>query len=129
MTPHPEARSVEKQIASRHPLRSLMLLDVLQDRESRPILIWSVGTLLFGMFVYRWLEGWGYLDSLYFCVISLPTVGYGDLAPPTAEAKVFTIFYVINGVGILLALFDRVRVVRTRRIDGDAIATEQQEGA
>ncbi len=114
---------------AQHPIRSLLLLDLLQDQESRPILIWTFGTLLLGTFVYRWLEGWSYLDSLYFCVISLATVGYGDLTPTTPEAKVFTIFYVINGVGILLAFFDRIRVVRTRRIEGVAIAKKQQEDA
>ena len=37
--------------------------------------------LLAGVLVYHWLEGWSYLDALYFCVVSLATVGYGDLTP------------------------------------------------
>ena len=76
--------------------------------------------LLIGTFAYHWLEGWSYLDSLYFCVVSLVTVGYGDLTPTTPLAKIFTIGYVINGVVILLTLFDRIRVVRMRRFDGSA---------
>lgn len=70
--------------------------------------------LLIGVFVYRWLEGWSFIDALYFCVIKLATVGFGDLTPTTPEAKLFTIFYVINGVGILLSLFDRIRMVRAQ---------------
>ena len=54
---------------------------------------------------------------LTFCVISLATIGYGDLTPTTPLAKAFTIVYVINGIVILLALFDRIRVVRARRME------------
>ena len=78
------------------------------------MLLWALATLLLGVFVYHHLEGWSYLDALYFCVISLATIGYGDLTPTTDIAKLFTIFYVINGIVILLALFDRIRVVRLR---------------
>ena len=39
----------------------------------------SIGTLLFSA-----LEGWGLSTSIYFCVITLTTVGYGDVVPKTA---------------------------------------------
>jgi hypothetical protein len=45
-------------------------------------------------------------------VISAATIGYGDLVPTTPVAKIFTILYNINAIVMLLALFDRVRVVR-----------------
>ena len=99
----------------RHPIQTLLLLDVVRDEDSRPALIWAFGALLVGMFVYHWLEGWSYLDAFYFCVITLATVGYGDLTPTTPAAKIFTIIYIINGIAILLALFDRIRVVRSGR--------------
>jgi voltage-gated potassium channel len=102
------------------PLQRLLLLDVIRDKESRPVFYWAGGMLLVGVIVYHWLEGWSYLDALYFCVVSLATVGYGDLTPTTPLAKVFTIFYLINGIGILLALFDRLRVVRSRVIENPA---------
>ncbi len=92
----------------------LFLIDVLHDRESRPFLVWAGSMLLIGVLVYSWFEGWSWIDALYFCVITLATVGYGDLTPTTPEARLFTVFYVINGIGILLALFDRIRVVRAR---------------
>lgn len=76
------------------------------------------------------LEGWNLIDSLYFSVITLATVGYGDFVPTTPIARLFTILYVINGISILLALLDRIRVVRPRRLesrrDREAARTDQR---
>lgn len=110
-------KEVERELMVYRPFRSLFLLDVLRDRDSWPMLGWGLSTLLLGTLVYHWLEGWSYLDALYFCVISLATIGYGDFTPTTPLARAFTIVYVINGIVILLALFDRIRMVRTRRIE------------
>jgi hypothetical protein len=119
----PEKQVLEKVERNRErirPLKRLLLLDVMSDRESRPVFYWAGGMLLAGVLVYHWLEGWSYLDALYFCVVSLATVGYGDLTPTTPLAKLFTIFYVINGIAVLLAVFDRIRAVRARSIEGPA---------
>jgi hypothetical protein len=59
------------------------------------------------------LEGWGWLDALYFSVVTLATVGFGDLHPTTDEAKLFTIVYIIFGVGILAAFVSEVAKRRT----------------
>jgi voltage-gated potassium channel Kch len=108
---------VEHAVARIHPLRTLFLMDVIQDRDSRPVFLWAGSVLLVGTLAYHFLEGWSLLDSLYFSVITLATVGYGDLVPTTPVAKVLTILYVINGISILLALLDRIRVVRSRRLE------------
>lgn len=105
-------KKIEESVKIYHPIRNLFLLDVISDPDSRPVILWAAGALAIGTLVYHRLEGWSLLDALYFCVITLATVGYGDLTPTTPLAWAFTIIYVINGVVILLAFFDRVRIVR-----------------
>jgi len=108
---------LRREIRSMHPVQNLFLMDVLRDRDSRPAILWALGTLLIGTLTYHWLEDWSFIDSLYFCVVSLATVGYGDYTPTTPVAKLFTIGYLVNGIAILLALFDRIRIVRGRHIE------------
>jgi len=127
MEPIKEVETVGKDIRTLHPLQRFLLLDVLRDKDSRLVFYWAMGMLVIGTLIYHWLEGWSYLDALYFCVISLATIGYGDLTPTTPEAKVFTIIYVINGIAILLALFDRVREVRHNWSSNQITVQEREE--
>lgn len=59
-----------------------------------------VGIIVVGTVVYHNLEGWSWSDSFYFSVCSITTVGYGDFAPTTQGARLFTAFYVLIGVAI-----------------------------
>jgi voltage-gated potassium channel Kch len=68
--------------------------------------------IVIGAAVYHWLEGWGWLDSIYFVVVTLTTIGYGDFSPTTPLTKLITIFYGLNGIILLLMLFDIVRTMR-----------------
>jgi hypothetical protein len=70
----------------------------------RAVLVLAAVVLATGTVFYHLAEGWGWLDSLYFCVVTLTTIGYGDFTPTTEVARAFTIVYVLVGVGIV-ALF------------------------
>lgn len=50
--------------------------------------------ILFGTAAFSWLEGWDLLDSLYFTVYTVTTVGYGDLAP-SPENRLFTSVFIL----------------------------------
>jgi len=58
-----------------------------------------------GTMVYHNLEGWRTLDSAYFTVATVTTVGYGDFIPKTDGGKIFTIFFSLFGISTALYLF------------------------
>ena len=51
--------------------------------------------------IYCMVEGWNYLDSIYFTVVTLTTIGYGDIAPITNAGKILTIFASFFGIAMV----------------------------
>ena len=89
-----------------HTLRALRTL--WEDRHFRSLAFLSAVAILSGTVFYWLVEGLRPVDSLYFSVCTLTTVGYGDFAPKTDAGKLFTIVYVLIGVGMMLSLVTRV---------------------
>jgi voltage-gated potassium channel len=48
------------------------------------------------------------IQALYFSIVTLTTVGYGDFAPTSDGTQIFTIIYILTGLGILVALLASV---------------------
>jgi len=55
-----------------------------------------------GAIFYHLMEGWDWLDSFYFATITLTTIGFGDLHPTHDLSKVFTMFYAVGGISLML---------------------------
>ena len=111
-------------IQTRIPFYRTLFLDILFDPRTRPIYLYAAVMIIIGAAVFHWLEGWGWLDSIYFVVITLTTIGYGDFSPTTPFTKLITIFYGLNGVILLLMLFDIVRRLRGWEITNNADETD-----
>jgi voltage-gated potassium channel len=92
----------------------------MDDDAFRATLFLLLALLVMGTLVYPILEGWSLVDSLYFSVVTLATVGYGDLHPTTDVGKLFTVLYILIGVGVLVVFASRVV---------NAMVTERAEGA
>jgi len=58
-----------------------------------------------GVLWYCIRDGWGFVDALYFSIVTVTTVGYGDETPEGDAAKVFTVFYMLVGVFIIGNIF------------------------
>src|SRR3954452_19229286 len=76
-------------------------------------------TLLIGTIFYSFQEGWGLIDAFYFSVTTLTTVGLGDPAPATPVGKLFTVGYILSGLGLIAGFINAIAAEnlssRTRR--------------
>jgi voltage-gated potassium channel len=61
--------------------------------------------LVIGTIGFAQVEGLSSLDAVYFTIVTLGTVGYGDIHPKTPEGKVLAIFVITLGVGTFVAFF------------------------
>ena len=73
------------------------------DEEFRGLTIVLTSWVASGTIIYALSEGWGVVDSFYFCVMTLTTIGYGDLTPTTSTMKVYTVVYAVMGIGLFVA--------------------------
>lgn len=74
---------------------------LVRQPEFRGLIGVEVMLILGGAAFYHSVEQWSWLDSVYFCVVTLATVGYGDLSPSTPLGRLFAIPYIIIGVALL----------------------------
>jgi len=47
-------------------------------------------------------EIWSYGESIYFTLVTLSTVGFGDMSPQTSSGKTFLIFFTILGIPLMI---------------------------
>ena len=84
------------------------LLHAFKDKNFQVIFLITLILLLSGTIFYSSEEGLPILDSLYFSVTTLTTVGHSGFVPQTALGKVFTIFYIFAGTGLTFGVVTRI---------------------
>jgi voltage-gated potassium channel len=84
------------------------LVAVWRDPETKALPVVAGALVLTGTLFYWRFEDWTFIESLYFCVVALTTVGFGDFSPTTAGTQIFTIVYILTGFGVLVALLTSV---------------------
>lgn len=57
----------------------------------------------FGTIVFHELEDWTWIQSFYFTIVTLTTVGYGDLTPTSDDTRLFTAIFILFGVTIVVS--------------------------
>jgi len=81
----------------------------------RYLLVLALLALASGTFFYHLVEKLSWVDAYYFSVITLSTVGYGDITPHTATEKIFTTVYIFIGVGIITTFITTAARTRQER--------------
>jgi hypothetical protein len=70
----------------------------------RIYLVTFVGVMVLGTFGFMMVEGISLYDAFYFSIVTIATVGYGDIHPATAGGKVLAILLIVMGVGTFLGV-------------------------
>lgn len=65
----------------------------------------TVALMVVGTVGYRVIEGWSYIDSLYMVVITMTTVGFGEVQPLSPTGRLFTIGLMLFGIGVVAYAF------------------------
>lgn len=64
------------------------------------ILSTLAGFIIVGTVFFHHVEGWNWIDSYFFTVVTLSTVGYGNLVPATTLGKIGTTVFILAGLGV-----------------------------
>jgi voltage-gated potassium channel len=102
----------------------------MQEKQQRNIYPYLIAAALFvlvvGTIFYHLEEHLSWVDAYYFSVITLTTVGYGDIVPHTPAGKIFTTFYILFGVGIITTFITYTMRRRGERFERHKDARQQK---
>jgi voltage-gated potassium channel len=80
------------------------------DRTAHLIIVVLLAVFLVGLGTagYMVIEDWNVLDSVYMTVITLSTIGYGEVNPVSKAGRIFTLILIVMGVGFFLYVIGNV---------------------
>ena len=85
---------------------------------------WFFTFLVVPAWIFRYLEGWSFLDGFYYCFITLSTIGFGDYVVAGGFEKnyiwiykIIIVFWIIFGLAYLSMILNFItNAIRSRRI-------------
>ena len=85
---------------------TLQLLTKLPTRFVASGLILILILFIYGIVGSHFIMGLDFIDSIYYAVITMATVGYGDYTPHTGIQKIFATTLAIGGVAVFAYVFN-----------------------
>jgi len=81
-----------------------------KQKAKKYSILFSAFFLLVGIGIawFYFVEGTGLIDSFYMVVITLSTVGFGEVVPLSQAGKIFIAVYILLGVGLLGFTFSSI---------------------
>ncbi|MHB8108910.1 MAG: ion channel [Syntrophorhabdaceae bacterium] len=74
----------------------------------KAFLIIFLAVMLFGTLGFMWIENKSLVDSAYFVIVTMATVGYGDIHPVTTAGKGLAVVIIIMGIGTFLGVISNI---------------------
>ncbi len=88
-------------------------------RQVKPfgiVLFLLVCLIILSVLFFHEVEGWDYLNSYYYTIVTVATVGYGDYTPKTDVGKIGATVLIIVGIGLFstfVSLLVKRRTLKT----------------
>lgn len=70
--------------------------------------------ILFGVFIYSWVEPWSVFEAFYFVFTSLTTIGLGDFVPEHPIFMMCSVLYLIFGLAVTSMVINVVQIKMSR---------------
>lgn len=102
-----------------------MLLKRIANSPAALLVVFAT-TIMGAAIVYGQFEGAGFLDSLYWAIVTATTLGYGDFSPHSTGGKVLTSVLISFTVFVLIPTIT-ANVAAWLIVNRDAFTHEEQE--
>ena len=94
--------------------------------------IFFLSYVLLGAIVFSHVEGWEYLETVYWCIVTLLTVGFGDFAPATRLGRGLYMPYAIGGIifiGLVIGSIRSLGLDRGKQKIGARLVEKSRQAA